>query len=434
MIPKVCLINPPHPYLTNPGSQAPLGLLYIASMLRQRGFEFDFLNLTDKVIKEGFEDDRDGIYFPEAHVYGITGTILDVKSVHQVARKIRKQHEGVRIILGGPITLSPQYIDDSLIDALCIGEGEYEIFNILKDYPRFKRQYVAERIKDLDVLPFPARDLLGDHLGDSVFVGGKSHYSGGTTVIATSRGCPFNCVYCASPKIWKRKLVYRSPENIREEVKEIVEKHGVRQLRFSDDNVTCNKYMLDELCGCLEDYKIAWRASIRVNPHNIEIFEKMKRGGCAEVCFGIESFDQNVLDALRKRVTVEDNKEAIINAKKSGLDVRILFMTGTPGERTDTVDKNIEALEEIKDYYDGIAITNFTPLPGSFVADDPVRCGCELMGEHNIEKYNLCLWGPEGRNTWVNHVRPVGLTCEQLTNNKERMVEYVLNTGRSNHG
>lgn len=422
---RVCFVNPPHPYLTQPKAQAPLGLLYVAAVVRQN-FPIDFVDLSDKHYQDEFE-------IPEADLYGLTGTILDIKACHTVAVQIRKQYPKAKIILGGPAALSPTYIDERLIDSIVVGEGEREIFNVLADYPNLKQYYRAERIEDLDMLPFPARDLLGDNLGGDVFVEHKKHFEGGSTVISTSRGCPFDCTFCASPKIWGRKIVYRSAESVAREVDEVVDRFGVHQLRFSDDNLTCKREELTKLCIHLKGKQIAWRASIRAVPNDVVMFQMMKDAGCVEVCFGTESGDPDVLRVLRKKIIVRENREAIINAKEAGLDVRVLMMIGTPGETTKTVERNIKFLERVKDHYDTIAVTNFTPLPGCAIADDPGPNGCEVL-DYDIDHYNLCLWGPKGRNQWLNLARPFGLTLDELTQNKEQMVNYILSTGKTNRG
>jgi hypothetical protein len=88
----------------------------------------------------------------------------------------------------------------------------------------------------------------------------------------------------------------------------------------------------------------------------------------------------------------------------------------------------------VKDHYDTMALTNFVPLPGCAVADDPIRHGCEIL-DNDVDKFNLCFYGPDGKmNELPNLVRPVGLTVEQLTQNKFRMVNYFMSTGKDNKG
>jgi len=425
--PRLCLVSPPHPYLRDPKAQAPLGLLYVAAAVRKRGFPVEFLDLGDKQIGDKFE-------LPEADVFGITGTVLDRGPCEAVARQARRQYPGARVVLGGPITLSMDRLDGTLFDTAVFGEGENVIMEVLRDYPRPKREYRARRIEDLDALPFPARDLLGGQLGGDVFANRTRYFKGGSTVFVTSRGCPFACTFCASPRLWGRHVVFRDADKIVDEIEHVIAAYGVRQFRFSDDHVTANKVRLKRLCERLEPLDIAWRASIRARPNSPDVFEAMKRGGCAEVCFGVESGDPDVLHALDKRTTPEDNRKAIVNAKAAGLAVRVLFMAGTPGETPKTVDRNIAFLDSVVDHFDTIALTNFVPLPGTRVADDPEKCGCEILDD-DIDKFNLVFYGPDGEEReWPNLVRPVGMTIEQLTESKRRMREYVKEIEKVNKG
>jgi len=233
--------------------------LYIAAAVRERGFSVSFIDLSDRHYEDDFE-------LPDAEIYGLTGTVLDARSCHVVANKIKKRDKWAKVILGGPITLSPKHIDRSLFDSLVVGEGEHIIFEILRDFPRLAGMYRASRIEDLDSLPFPARDLLEGQLGGDVFANRENYFEGGSTVFVTSRGCPYDCVFCASPRLWGRHLIYRSPEKIAEEIDEVSLKFGVRQFRFSDDTVTANQNQLQGLSELLQWQDVAWRASIRVKP------------------------------------------------------------------------------------------------------------------------------------------------------------------------
>jgi len=427
---RIQFINPPHPYLRQPKAQAPLGMLYVAAAARERGVEVALTDLSDRHWNDlGAFDD-----IPEASLYGITGTILDRTPCHKVAAFLKARDKRCRVVIGGPITLSPKHIDSRLFDAYVAGEGEHVIMDVLRDYPMLKKKYVGRRIEDLDSLPHPARDLLGDDLGGDVFANRERYFEGGSTVFVTSRGCPFQCTFCASPKLWNRHLVYRDADAVADEVDEVVARYGVRQFRFSDDNVTANRDHLTRICDRLGGKEIAWRASIRVRPNDVEMFEMMRRGGCTEVCFGIESGDDEVLHVLKKGASVKDNRTAVFNAKKAGLAVRLLMMMGAPGETVRTVDRNIEFLESIRNHYDTMALTNFTPLPGCQIADEPAKCGAEILSD-DVDKFNLCFYGPSGeKNDFPNLVRPVGLTLEQLTENKRRMVEYFTSTGKANQG
>lgn len=420
---KICLINPPHPYLKQPSAQAPLGLMYVAAALRESGVDTDLLDLSDRRYDDQFD-------LPPADLYGLTGTVIDRIPITTVAKAIKEQYPDAKVIAGGPISLTPRHLDQTYLDSVVVGEGEYIIQDVLRDMPNLKSLYRAERITDLDVLPFPARDMM-TNLGGNVFAFNKNYREGGSTVIITSRGCPYRCAFCASPGIWKRKVVFRSVENVLDEVDEIVHRHGITQLRFSDDTFTLKRDRLTALCDGLKQRNIVWRASIRVKPHDPEMFKMMYEAGCREVSFGVESADPDVLSRVLKGTTVEDNRQAITNAKNAGLVVRILFMIGTPGETERTVDRNIEFLESVD--FDTIAITNFIPIPGSDIAEHPDLYGCRIL-DTDIDHYNFYLWGPEGENKWYDLIALDDLDPEVLQRNRDRMKQYVIESGKSNLG
>jgi len=422
---KVCLVNPPHPYLKQPTAQAPLGLLYVAAALREKQVEVLLLDLSDCY----WEDQID---YPAADLYGLTGTVLDRRPCTDTAKRIKEQFPQAKIILGGPISLTPDQVADSAIDAVVAGEGEEVIFDVLKDFPNVQSYYKASRITNLDALPFPARDLT-PHKGGNVFAFNKNYKDGGSTVLITSRGCPYSCAFCASPGIWNRKVVLRSVENVIAEIDEIVNKYHIYQLRFSDDTLTLDTKRMRNLCAGIKKYDVIWRASIRTKPNSLEMFQEMHAAGCREVSFGVESADPNVLSVLKKGNSVEDNYNGIVNAKKAGMVVRILFMIGTPGESAETVDRNIAFLKEVNDYYDTIALTNFIPIPGSAIAERPLDFKC-IITDTNIDKYNFYMWTPIGLNDWESFIELSSLENEVFENNKKRMRQYVVESRKSNRG
>lgn len=422
---KVCLVNPPHPYLKQPKAQAPLGMLYVAASLRKNNIPVEFIDLTDKQYEDVFE-------LPEADIYGITGTVIDRKAIECVAKQIKARFPNSKTAVGGPIALTPQYLDCTCVDTVVLGEGEYTILDLVDAFPNWEIRYRAARILDLDKVPFPARDMLQD-IGGNVFAFNKNYKDGGSTVIITSRGCPYSCAFCASPGIWNRKVVLRSVENVLAEVDEVKEKFNISQLRFSDDTLTLDTRRLRELCQGLKARDVVWRASIRVKPNGVDMFNSMYDAGCREVSFGVESADQDVLDVLHKGTTVLQNKEAIINAKKAGLVVRILFMIGTPGETAETIDKNISFLTSVHNHYDTIALTNFIPIPGSAIAENPEEYDCEVLSR-NIDEYNFYMWTPDGMNQWKEFIKLNNMSLEEQHSNKERMRQFIVASGKSNHG
>lgn len=420
---KICLINPPHPYLVNPAAQAPAGLLYVAAALEQKNIDIVVKDFSELKYNSSFD-------IPMGDLYGITGTVLDRVGVEAVAESIKQKYQNAKIVLGGPLSIDHKFINTKLIDSIVFGEGEEIIFDIIKDFPNIRKTYRAKRIQNIDNIPFPARHLIKNQ-GGNIFAFGKNYFESGSTTIITARGCPFNCAFCAAPLLWGRKVTYRSIENVVKEIDEVIKVYGIHQFRFSDDTLNLNVGRLGSLCDKLKRRNMVWKSSLRTKPNDLKMYEKMYLSGCREVSFGIESGDQAVLDMLKKGNTVQDNRQAIINARNAGIFVRILFMIGTPGESKDTVDKNIEFLESVK--YDAISLTNFTPLSGSEIGKNPRKFGCTVINT-DIDKYNRCMWSPTGKNVLKSLISVDGISYEDLNNNIERMHSYLTNLKKINKG
>ena len=169
-------------------------------------------------------------------------------------------------------------------------------------------------IKDLDSLPFPARHLLDL----SLYHPGPPHYRELPHFNMTaSRGCPFTCTFCSSNDIWGRTYRIRSPQNVIDEIKYLKENYGAKDIGFWDDIFGLSREWLGEFCGKMieQNVNVNWSCEFRVDTGTPELFKKMKQAGCWCIFFGVESLDQEILDAIEKKVKVETIKNALRWAK-----------------------------------------------------------------------------------------------------------------------
>lgn len=422
---KVALINPSHLYLKQPHSQAPLGLMYIAAVLEEAGHEPIFVNLTGMTTDEGLKA------IPEADLYGITGTIVDIGNINKLIVGLKTQFTAP-VVVGGPCSVVP----DALVgaDSVVRGEGEVIIFEVIKDVEanRLKPHYIGKVVGKLDTLPLPARHLLGS-LGGNIFVNNKKYKGEQSTVITSSRGCPYRCAFCSSPGFWSNKVRFHSPERVRDEVKHVIDTYGVYQFRFSDDSFTANPERAKRIADLLRPLDVMWRVSVRVNPHDMEMLERMRAGGCREVSFGVESFDQRVLDHLNKKTTVQDNMEAIRNAHNAGMVVRVLFMVGTPGQQSDTIDINIQRIEELSGYIGSVACTAYMPLPGSDIWNSPEKYGV-IITDREYAGYNFYLFGPKGVREMPVAISHLNRDDQEVSEESLRFRDYLVRKGIANEG
>lgn len=218
---------------------------------------------------------------------------------------------------------------------------------------------VRKEITNLDVLGFPARELLNNNFY-------KLQYSNDPyTIIQTSRGCPYSCIYCTATLLPNKKLAYRSTDSIIEEIKVVMNEYGIKNVMFSSDTFTASRQWVIELCQKIIDnnIKLKWMANSRVDKLDLGMAQLMKKAGCWIVSLGIESANDNILKNAKKNTTVAQVEQALWVLKKAQIKTIGYFVFGLPGENITTINKTIRfARQSSVDYcYFYIA----TPFPGT---------------------------------------------------------------------
>lgn len=352
---KILLVNPPSKFLIDDNVFPTLGLLYLSSYLKQAGYsDISLLDLNGKhAIPPKIDADIVGFYsntpqFPE--------TVSLVKKL----RSINKAKHPLYVIGGPHVSGKPEDAFEDF-DTIVVGEGELAILDIVRKKDAkgdISNEKIVRRdyVKDINIFPFPDRDII-DIKSYRYFLNGKL-----TTTVVTSRGCPFNCNFCAN-NAWGKTLRMRSPQNVFEEIRILKEKYGYESFMFFDDTMTINRKRMTEICDLLKDLNIIYRCFIRSDTVDRYLLEKMRSSGCVEVGIGIESGSQRILDIVRKGETVEDNMKAILLCHELGIRVKGLFIIGLPGENEETVKETIEFLEKANLY--DVDITIYSPYPGS---------------------------------------------------------------------
>jgi len=426
---KVVFIYLPHPYLNQPNSQIPLGLLYLAAVLESHGIAVDVKNYSTFLTHEAIND------LSQADVYGITCTSMELFQANRFAHLIKEKYSKAKIGLGGPGTYTDNLIDWNVVDFICKGEAENILLDILKDIEtdNLKPIYTGIPVKNLDSLPLPAYHLLKDNLGGNVFAYNKNYLDGGSIVIMTSRGCPYRCAFCANPHLTRMggAVRYRSADSIYDEMKYIMKTYGIRQFRISDDLFSVNMKRVVEICSRIKSLDVIWRVSARTKPFNKEMAQTMYDAGCREASFGVESFDNVVLKLLNKGTTAEDNYKGLSAAHEAGLVARALFMIRTPGQTSETVDKNIYWLE--KTPFNLASCTMFTPMPGSDIWTNPKKYGITILSK-DLDKYNFYFFGSHGQREIQNIVELKGRDIDEVNSESSRFVNYLKNRNRLNMG
>lgn len=331
----------------------PLGLAYIASVVRKEGFPVKIIeananNLTHEEIKKEILD-----FNPDFVAMSASSSMMD-----EVERLANLCPENVKIILGGihASSMPDQVLVDYLrIDLVVRREGEETIVEILNEKPYEQIDGISYRkngkiihnkdsvfIDDLDSLTFPARDLLPMH---KYFSFEARAYP--IDYIVSGRGCPYRCTFCADFITSGRKLRIRSAENIVAEVEHLVNEFGVKEIDFQDDNFTFYADRIFEFCDLMIkkglNKKVIWKVAngVRCDKVTLPMLKKMKKAGCYMLSLGIESGNQEILNKMKKAEKLEDIRNAARWCKKAGIETRGLFIFGNLGENRKTMEDTI---------------------------------------------------------------------------------------------
>lgn len=355
------------PWLYDYKSQFSLGILYLSTILKQNGWQVDLFDANKYDIN----------CVPRSDVYGFSCTYNTYPDSIVLAKEIKAIYPDSKIIIGGSHPTSDRFNIDDIFDSVFIGEAQKTIEEFNNDFINgtIQRYYIQKEPDDIDNI-FPDRSLLDDEYlrTRSVFTNGREYDSNGATSIMFTRGCPYECTFCASSAMYKRKIRFRKISSIETELKDIISTYGIRQFRVQDDTFTLNRKFFTELCSMLKKYNIFYRCSTRVDHIDDEICKLLWESGCREIGIGVETANDEVLKIYKKHVTVADIGKALGRMRKYPFVVRAFFMLGTPFDSEQTLKDNQEFIE--RNNIEGATIAKFLPLPGT-----------EMF--HNKDKYNI---------------------------------------------
>jgi radical SAM superfamily enzyme YgiQ (UPF0313 family) len=364
----------------------PLGTLYVAASLREAGHDVKFLNgafLSHEDIMAGLRS-----FGPEA--VGLYSTAFGWDKAIHAAGAIKSSLPGAFVFSGGPypIALKARVLESpgsEAMDAVVTGEGERVSVEMLERLGQggslegvkgivFRRggevvdNGIAPLVEDLDSLPFPARDLLGD---PNLYIPPPATYrKRPVAVLITSRGCNRRCLYCFQIDRERRLGVrMRSVDNVIEEL-ELIKEQGYREVKFIDDTLAADYGRAMRIASEMKSRKLGftWFASACVNQVDGPLLRAFKEAGCWAVLFGAESGVQKNLNAIRKGITLKQTRKAVRAAKDVGLTVMTPFIFGIPGETYEealqTIDFAIELDPDIANFH------SLTPFPGTDLYDN----------------------------------------------------------------
>ena len=374
---KITLIQPKAGRYAPSYIHEPLNLGYLASYMKEKGFQ------EVCIIVSAFEGDDEEIIGScrESDIVGFTATSPMMSHALSLAGQIKRENPNRMVVFGGahPTIEPEETLRNPDVDFVIRGEGERTFLELLKSLDeggtqstirglslRDKNGFIVHNpprglIGNLDSLPFPDRDLFDQPRFLEI---GFDKYGDRGAWVLSSRGCPYECTYCASNRIWTRRWRARSAVNIISEIRALMDYCDVDRINFADDTFTVSKKRVADFCQRMiaEKVEIAWACNARVDTVDAELCKLMRRAGCVEVWMGVESGSPEILREIKKNVVPEQITEAFKSAKEAGLLTRGYFMIGSRSESYETIKETERLIDRIKPNM--LAFSVLTPYPG----------------------------------------------------------------------
>jgi len=360
----VLLINAPSAYVLPPSSRKDhIGIGYLTSVLRAEGFSVELVDTP--MLDWDVPKTLDYLQPISPRVVGISALQAQAEGAVGVAKGLRAAGFRGPIVVGGQFATfcyDRLLVDFPEIDAVVRGEGEFSFLELVRRMladqawedcagvcfareGEVRANPLPPLITDLDALPFPARDTLDQVMSIGAMVS-----------VSSSRGCPSRCTFCSLPSFYRlaEGPVWRprSPANVVEEIKRLIEDHDVHEFIFIDDNFIGagprGRQRAEEIAeGILrEGLKVEFFLSCRTTDVEEGLFALLKRAGLTTVGLGVEAGNQRQLDTYGKGATVEDNKRAIETLRKIGIYPGIGFIMADPYFTPEELLENMRFLKE----------------------------------------------------------------------------------------
>ena len=354
----------------------PSSELIKVSYLANDGFS-NYLNNLSDISHPIWKEVKATISEYKPTVVGISAKSQNFRSACMLAKLAKEVDERIIVIVGGPHSsmVGPAVLNYADIDISVKGEGEVTIVDLLqaidgkkslsdvngicyKKHDRIIENSKRDFIKNLDSLCFPhenAAEVLKDF---------DKYPPSSFNYIFATRGCPYNCFFCGSRKIWSRRVRYRSCGSIIREIKSL-KKRGLKSIHFADDTFGVTRERIKEISDAIRMQfpSIKWSCELPVKLIDGETIGNMKASGCHAVQIGIESGNNKILRKIRKNITIEEALHACEVVRRHGISLEVFFIVGFPYDTVDTLIDTINVMKSIR--CDTLTYSIFTPYLGT---------------------------------------------------------------------
>ena len=384
---RVLLINPYYPISETPSP--PLGLAYLAAALAQAEIAVKILDLVVFPYSRSMLQDLMAAFKPQ--IAGITAVTMTFNSAISVIKDIKGINPDILTVIGGPhvsFCERETLISHPELDVVVIGEGERTIVELCQTVDNHKPMDNVngiayrrgkdiccnpkrERVENLDELPLPDRRLLPL---------GRYRALNMPISLTTSRGCPFKCIFCVGRKMVGAKIRYRSPAKVVDEL-EYLSTLNFHQINIADDLFTANKNHCLSVCDEIIKRKLElhWTSFARVDTVSEDMLIRMKAAGCDAVSFGLESANLEILETIKKGITLEQVEAAIGMCRRAGVTPYASFILGLPGETPQSIEETMAFGKKMKRLGLAFGFHLLAPFPGTEVREYRDRYGIRIL-------------------------------------------------------
>ena len=376
------------------------GLLYIAGYLDKKGIENIIIEppeITGKDYEKAFQIILKRLREYKPDLVCFTSNTPETKEVITLMNRIKKEKIDAFYAVGGPhASARPEDFINKGFDFAIVGEGEETIYGLIKTLTnkgdlnkvdglawkknnKIIRNKPRKLIENLDDI-FPAYHKIDMEryvkMSDDVVRGFPLR---GATVLA-SRGCPYNCSFCACSYVFGRTLRFRSPESIEKEILILKNEYKVEGIWFLDDTLTISRKHVEHICKVMKKNNLLWGAQARVDSLDEEMIKLMKNSGCIQLDFGVESGSQRVLDDLiGKKTNLKQVEDVFRLCRKHRIRTLVSLIIGFPTETREEMYETFNLAKKIK--ADFFILSIAAPLPGTKLYD---MVGVDL----NVDTYH----------------------------------------------
>jgi len=376
----ILLISPPFKGLL----REPVGLYYLAGILNSKGISTALIDFNIELpTRSRFRE-----YFQhlKPKIAGVTSYTFNFSVAKKIVEEIKKINPKTITVMGGVhASALPEEIlkSNSALDFIVVGEGEVTFLELcrrildgetvedVKGLAQRKDGKIVvnsprELINNLDDLPSPNREMLP-----------VKKYP--VASVQTSRGCPYNCIFCNINRFYGKRIRLRDPKRVAEECSVLVKTYKPDKIFFFGDAFTFKTDWVEEFCDEIlrRRLKFVWGCETRVDNVDLPMLKKMRKAGCYEIQYGIDYGDENVLKNLGKDFSITAISDSVEWAKEARLTVDAFFIFNVPGEDEETMENTFKLIQRVP--VDAVEVNLLTPYPGTALWANPESFGMKII-------------------------------------------------------